>query len=114
VQPDHNRAHGSSLGLAQALIEAALQGKLGNALFLLDHGAHLKETIGGAYILVAGSITTTDGNLLLGFLNDFKVVGDEGADFVVVCEELLAAPQVRGSFGTLIFVGQVGALDNVA
>lgn len=114
MQPDQKRAHGSSLGLTQTLVKTALQGKLGHALLLLDHGAHLKETIGRANILVTGGITTADGNFLLGLLNDLEMVGDEGADLVVIFEELLTTPQMRGGFGTLVLVGKVGTLDDVA
>ena len=64
--------------------------------------------------MVAGGITTADGNFLLGLLDDLEVVGDEGANLVVVFEELLTAPQMRGGFGTLVLVGKVGALDDVA
>lgn len=114
MQPGYNRTHGSSLSLTETLVEAALQGKLSHALLLLDHGAHLKESIGRANILVAGGITTANCNLLLGLLDDLEVVGDDGADFVVVCEKVLAAPQMGGGFGTLVLIGEEGALDDVA
>lgn len=114
MQPGHERTHGSSLSLTETLVKAALQGEFSHALLLLDHGAHLKETIGGANILVARGITTADGNLLLGLLDDLEVIRDDGADLVVVFEEFLTAPQLRGGFGTLVLVGEVGALDDVA
>jgi hypothetical protein len=58
--------------------------------------------------------TTADNNLLVGFLDDFKVVGDHGADLVGACEEILAFPEMAGGLGTLVLVGEVRALGDVS
>lgn len=114
VQPNHDRAHGRALRLAQALVEAALQGEFGLSFLLVHHRANFKQTVGGADTLFAWRGTTADNNLLVGLLDDFKVVGDHGADLVGACEEILAFPEMAGGLGTLVLVGEVRALGDVS
>lgn len=114
VQPHHNRAHGRSLRLTQALVKAALQGKLGLSLVLVHHGANLKQTVGGADTLFAGRGTTADNNLLVSLFDDLEVVGDHGADLVGTCEEVLAFPEVARGLGAFVLIGEVCALGDVS
>jgi hypothetical protein len=96
------------------LVEAALEGEHSLSLVLIHHCAHLKQTVGGTYALLARGGTTADNNLLIGLLNHLEVVGDDGADLVVACEEVLALPKMMGGLGALVLVGKDCALGNVS
>ena len=114
MQPGYHRTHGSSIRLAQALVETTLQCKLDHTFLLLDHGTHLEEAVGGADIGVAGGITTANSDVVFGLLQDLEVIGDQGADLIGVGEEVLALPQVGGCLGTLVLASEPGALSHVA
>lgn len=114
VQPNHNWPQRSAFGLTETPVEAALQGKLCLSLILVHDSANLKQTVRGSDTLFAGRPATADDNFLVGLLDDLEVVGDQGADLVAAGEQVLALPEMAGGLGTLVLVGEVGALGDVS
>ena len=114
MQPENMWRHGLALGLAFSFVETALESKLRNTFFGLHDGRHFEEAVRFTDVLFAGAITAADHNPLGGFLHNLEVVGDQGADIVVGGLQFRPFPEVVRGLGTLVFPGEVGALEGIS
>lgn len=112
--PGHLVIHWRSFSLAKTLVETTFEGELCHTLLLLDDGTNLEESIGGTNIADARGGTAADSDAVLGLLDDFEVIGDEGTDLVVAGEEVRSLPEVVSGLGAAVLLIQVGALGNVS
>lgn len=114
MQPVNMEGHGRTLSLPQTLEEDALQAEFRHALVRLHHGRHLKQPVGGAHVAVTWRVTAAHDDALVGFVQDFEVVGDQGASTVVGGAQVFATPEVFGCFGGFVFTREVGSLSSVS
>ena len=114
MQPNDIRRHRLTLRLPQSLKEDTLQAKLGHALIGLDSRGHLKQAVGLAHVAHTRRVAAAHDDAVVGLLDDFEVVGDQGAFGVVRGAQFGGAPEVGGCFGGLVFAGLKGALGGVS
>lgn len=110
MQELDKRRHGSPLSLTQALVEAALELKLGDSFFGLDLRLHLEQPVASPHLLVAGRGTAAHNDRVGRVRDDFKVVGNFGADGVCRLLQGLRVPDLVRGFRAAILFLQVAAL----
>lgn len=82
--PSNLVVHGRTFRLSETLVETALQAEFSHTLIPLDHSCDFEETVGGTDLTDAWGVTAANDNTIIGLLDDFKVVGDDGSYFVFV------------------------------
>lgn len=76
------RRHGLSLGLAQSLVETALETELRDPLLGLNNGGDLKQAVRAAHVLATGRVAAANDDAVGCLLDHFEVVGDQGSNII--------------------------------
>jgi hypothetical protein len=112
VSPSHLIIHGGSFRLPKTFVETTFETELRHALLLLDHGGDFEQAVGVSDFADTWRVTTPDDNSILSLLDNLEVIGDDGAYFVVVREEVGSIPKMAGSLGATVLSVKVGSLGD--